>query len=76
MQLILLSSLTNVSYSAHTLVFFQGAILFAGMDIFSGEDFYEKHFTFKETSPINLRFEEFGIENKNFIMNSGSYLIM
>jgi hypothetical protein len=46
------------------------------MDIFSGEDFYAKHFTFKETSPINVRFEEFGIEDKNFVMNSGSYLIM
>ena len=50
--------------------------MFASMDIFSGEDFYEKHFTFKETGPINDRFAEFGIEDKNFIMNSGSYLIM
>jgi hypothetical protein len=50
--------------------------LFASIDVFSGEAFYEKHFTFKETSPINERFEEFGIGDKNFIMNSGSYLIM
>jgi hypothetical protein len=51
-------------------------MLFASMDIFSGEDFYEKHFEFKETDPINTRFDEFGIGDKNFIMNSGSYLIM
>jgi hypothetical protein len=50
--------------------------LFAGMDIFSGEDFYEKHFVFRETTPINLRFEEMGIGDKNFTLNSGSYLIM
>jgi hypothetical protein len=76
MQLILLSMLTDVAYPAHTLVFFQGAILFAGMDIFSGEEFYAKHFTFRYTTPINERFDEFGIGDKNFIMNSGSYLIM
>jgi hypothetical protein len=50
--------------------------LFQKQDIFSGEDLYEKHFTFQETTPINERFEEFGIGDKNFIMNSGSYLIM
>jgi hypothetical protein len=47
MQLILLSFLSDVSYPAHTYVFFQGSILFAGMDVFSGEDLYEKHLVFK-----------------------------
>ena len=76
MQMILLSLLSDVSYPAPAYVFFQGVMLFAQMDIFSGEDFFEKHFIFKETTPISTRFEEFGIENKNFILNSGSYLIM
>lgn len=74
--MILLCLLTDVAYPAPTFVFFQGAILFAGMDIFSGEDFFEKHLVFKDTTPINMRFQEFGIENKNFMLNSGSYLIM
>jgi hypothetical protein len=46
------------------------------MDILSGEALYEKHLVFKETSPINERFDEFGIGDKNFVNNSGSYLIM
>jgi hypothetical protein len=46
------------------------------MDILSGEAFYERNFIFKETSPINQKFDDFGIGDKNFVMNSGSYLIM
>jgi hypothetical protein len=46
MQMILLSMLSDVSYPAMTFVFFQGAILFAGMDVFSGEAIYEKHLVF------------------------------
>jgi hypothetical protein len=76
MQLILLSFLSDVAYPAHAYVFFQGGILFAGMDVFSGEDLYEKYLQFKETSPINKRFEEFGMGDKIFTSNSGSYLIM
>ena len=76
MQMILLSMLTNVSYPAMTYIYFQGAILFAGMDVFSGEAFYEKHLVFQPTDPINARFDEFGIGDKNFMMNSGSFLIM
>jgi hypothetical protein len=74
--LILLSLLTDISYPAHTYVFLKGAVLFAAMDIFSGEEFYAKHLTFKKTDPINERFDEFGTSDKNFIMNSGSFLIM
>lgn len=74
--MILLSMLTDVAYPAMTYIYFQGAILFAGMDVFSGEALYEKHLVFKQTKPINTRFDEFGIGDKNFMMNSGSFLIM
>jgi hypothetical protein len=47
MQMILLSFLSNVAYPSHTYIFFQGAILFSAMDVFSGEDFYAKHFVFR-----------------------------
>ena len=76
MQLILLSMLSDVSYPTITFVFFQGAILFASMDVLSGEAFYEKHLVFQTTDPINGRFDEFGIGDKNFMMNSGSFLLM
>jgi hypothetical protein len=45
------------------------------MDVLSGEDFYEKHFTFVETDPLNERFDDFGIGDKNLIGNSGSFFI-
>ena len=76
MQMMLLSALANVAYPAPTLIYFQGAILFAGMDVFSGEDFYEKNFVFQETKPVNIRFDEFGIGDKIYTSNSGSFLIM
>ena len=66
----------DIPFPSHAFLFFQGAILFAKMDILSGEDFYAAHFTFQETDPINERFDEFGIGDKNFVNNSGSYLIM
>ena len=56
MQVILLCLLSDVAYPAPTLIFFKGCILFAGMDIFSGEDFYEKHFVFNPTDPVNERY--------------------
>mgnify|MGYP000444941704 FL=1 len=46
------------------------------MDVFSGEALYEEHLVFQLTDPINARFDEFGIGDKNFMMNSGSFLIM
>ena len=76
MQLIITLSLKKVPLPAHTRVFFQGAILFANMDLLSGEDFYENNFQFRETQPLNDRFDDFGIGDMNLVMNSGSFFIM
>ena len=46
------------------------------MDVLSGESFYEENFEFKETDPLNERFETMGMDSQNFIMNSGSYFIL
>jgi len=35
---------------------------FAKIDVFSGEQVYEFLFTFKETEPVNGRFEEMGLD--------------
>jgi len=45
------------------------------MDILNTEEFYEKNLTFYPTEPVNEAFAFFGIENKNFVLNSGSYLV-
>lgn len=46
------------------------------MDVFMGEIFFENYFQFKDTQPVNGRFEFFGVGDQNFLNNSGSYIII
>jgi hypothetical protein len=48
--------------------------MFANMDILSSEERYETHLKFNETEPLNDAFAFFGIGDRNFVNNSGSYL--
>ena len=61
---------------ALTWMFFQGAIVVANVDFLQCEDTYDKYLTFQPTLPITSKFESFGVDNKNFMLNSGSYLVM
>ena len=45
------------------------------MDILNGEEYYELWFFFKETIAIGDKWAFFGMDNGNFIMNSGSYFV-
>ena len=74
LQMIALSALVNVGYPINLFIFLQICILFANMDILSSEERYEKYLKFIETDPMNDAFAFFGIGDKNFINNSGSYL--
>ena len=51
-------------------------VVFAQMDLFSGEAMYEAHMTFKPTKPPSEQFAFFGIETSNFLLNSGSYFVI
>ena len=46
------------------------------MDIFNGEGYFEEWFVFKETGAIGEKWAFFGMDNSNFIMNSGSYFVI
>lgn len=46
------------------------------MDILNGEDFYEEHMAFKHTDARTEVFSQYGIENMNFFLNSGSFLVL
>ena len=46
------------------------------LDILAGKELYKQWFTFQETKPLNPNYEMMDIESKNFILNSGSYLIL
>jgi hypothetical protein len=76
LQLLVFPSLMNIIYPSHTSIFFSGIIVFAAMDVLSGETLYEMVFNFRETPPLTPKFELFKMSDKNFYMNSGSYLIM
>jgi len=75
-QIIVLTSLMNLVFPSNAAAFYQGAIMFASMDILSGEALYEKIFVFKETPPLSTKFEELDYGDMNYVMNSGSILIM
>jgi hypothetical protein len=62
-------------YPGHTFLFFNKCIEYANIDIIDGSQLYENIFIFFPTSPLNDNFEAFGIENKNLLMQSGSYFI-
>ena len=46
------------------------------MDLWKAEDLYEIIFIFKETAPLTDKFDQFGVGDKNLIMNSSSVLII
>lgn len=76
MQVITLLSLVDISLPAYSRLFFQTAIIFANMDVFSGEAFFENNFRFKETDPLNEKFDGMGMSTQNYLLNTGSYYIL
>ena len=75
MQMIILCAVVKVSFPAHTYLFFQGCMLFAKMDVLSGESFFNTYFLLKKTKPLNSNFEGYGYESKSYFLNSGSVFL-
>jgi len=69
-------TLVNINFPPHALLFFQGAIVFASLDLFEGESTYDQLMEFKETTPLNDKFLFFRMDTKIFLFNSGSYFHM
>ena len=61
---------------SHFNLFFTGVIIISSMDVFTMEEKYESWFDFKETTPLNTKFEFFDVENKIYTSNSGSLYIL
>jgi len=64
----------SVPVPSHALVFFTACAIIAAIDVLDAAGFYEENMIFKETNPVNENFDLFGIGDKNFFMNSGSYV--
>ena len=69
-----LVALVMVPIPVSLFVYFEVSVIFCNVDILSGESLYEKNLVMQETGPINDNFAFFGIEDSNFLNNSGSYL--
>ena len=76
MQMIVLGALVRVPTPAHTFLFFTGCMIFAQMDVLDGQGLYEILFEFKDTKPLSQNFELFGLGDKNFMLNTGSYFVI
>jgi hypothetical protein len=76
MQMIVLSILAEIQLPVHTFLFYQESLVIADMDIFMGETIIEAIMRFKETDALNDNFELYGIGDKNFMSNSGSYFLI
>ena len=76
MQTIVLLILISVPFPPFANIFFIACLEIANIDVLDGAEIYKKLFTFKETTPINEHFENADIDNKNFFLHSGSFLIM
>lgn len=46
------------------------------MDILQGEEIIDWLFVFKESKPLSRSFDLYGFNNKNFMLNSGSYFLL
>lgn len=66
----------QVPFPPLTNLFFVGCMEIANIDVIGGEDFYEAHMKFKETTPLNDYFNNAGIETKLFMPNSASFVIL
>jgi hypothetical protein len=75
LQTIILASLVKVNFPGNVHNFIQGCMSFASIDIFSAEEYYPLMFAFTETTPFNDEFEQFEIDNKNWLVLSGSYYV-
>jgi hypothetical protein len=75
MQTIVLNAVIIIPTPAHTFLFMSGCMMFAQMDVMDGAGIFENLFVFKDTDPLNPNFELFGMGDKNFMMNSGSFFI-
>jgi len=76
MQLIVLCAMLKANFPANTQTFFLGASVIASMDVFEAEAHYERLFAFKETRPVNEKFDFVGTGDKAFTSNSGSFYVM
>ena len=69
-------ALIKVTFPSHLCYFYKLIFKLSELDPLHCAQIYEAIFIFKETGPLNMNFEQYGIENMIFISNSGSLLVL
>ena len=67
--------LVNVIYPSNLYQFFIGMVEIANLDILFGNQLTSLLFTMRSSEPFNDLFMAFGIDSKNFLLNSGSMIL-
>jgi len=75
LQHLAILGLANVVYPGNLYQFFIGMVEIANLDILFGYQITTFLFTMRESEPFNDLFEAFGIDTKNFLLNTGSMII-
>lgn len=74
-QSLTFTGLIEITMPSHVLLFQQGCIMFAQVDIFNGSELVQKIFTLRQTKAYTDNFGLMGIHSMNFFLNSGSFFI-
>jgi hypothetical protein len=76
LQYLSIIALIQVLYPSALYVYFVNMIDIASLDLFFGLKITEFLFTFKSgTEPLNSHFEEFGVGNTVYLLNSSSIIL-
>ena len=76
-QLLLFQALVRHNYPVHTHLFYSVCLYIAEMDLFNAKELYAKFMNFNAAdTPYNNNFDLYGVGDKNFLMNTGSLVLI
>ena len=76
MQQLTFSSLTSVHYPAITHIFYSNCNFFARMDQLGTISYMKAEFNFKQSDGFSPKYEQFGWQSRNFLINSASWVFI
>jgi len=72
----MLSAMADVPYPGATQVFYATCLALIDMDFMQADELYEAVFHFAPTAPYSRRFAQFGLDDSNYLVTTGSLTLM
>ena len=69
-------SMIRINFPGHLQLFYKILILFSSLDMLDGASWYEENMNMRPTRPFSEKFDLFGTGDMNFLMNSGSIMMV